>query len=135
LPAEAAGEPSAELMKEPEIATLRLSPEDVKPYLEQVNDIKQSPLVLNRFQQEERVNAIAQRAIAELLTGDRAIRLRRRLEARAHYMMRAGRRQPAGWAAAAAARMRDGAELARLPFFQAFIRAHPGQATAAHSGP
>jgi hypothetical protein len=41
-------------------------------------------------------------------------------------MDRSGRREAAGWAAAAAARIRDRADLGHVPFFQALIRAQLG---------
>jgi hypothetical protein len=41
-------------------------------------------------------------------------------------MARSRRREAAGWATAAAARLRDGADASRIPFFQALIRAQLG---------
>jgi hypothetical protein len=52
--------------------------------------------------------------------------VRRRLEDMGYYMARSGRREAAGWAAAAAARLRDGADARRIPFFQALMRAQLG---------
>ena len=60
------------------------------------------------------------------LGGEHAGAVRRRLEDIAYYLARSGRREAAGWAAAAAARLRDGADLKRIPFFQALIRAQLG---------
>ncbi len=82
--------------------------------------------MLNRVQQEGRINVVVERAVGELLGGERAAAVRRRLEDIAYYMARSGRREPAGWAAAAAARLRDGADASRIPFFQALIRAQLG---------
>jgi len=124
--AEVASEPSPELLKEPELAGWKLPAEKTKPYVDEVNDVRQSPLVLNRFQQEDRINAIVERAIADLLSGEIAFVARRRLEDTAYYLARAGRRPAAGWAAAAAARLRDNADLKRVPFFQEFVRASLG---------
>ena len=126
LAAEIAAEPSLELLKEPELAGWKLPVEKTKPYVDEVNDIRQSPLVLNRFQQEDRINAIVERAIVDLLSGEAVIVARRRLEDTAYYLARAGRRPAAGWAAAAAARLRDNADLKRIPFFQEFVRANLG---------
>jgi len=124
--AEIASDPSAELMKEPEFAGWKLPADKTKPYVDEVNDVRQSPLVLNRYQQEDRINTIVERAIAELLSGDGATLARRRLEDMAYYFARAGRRPAAGWAAAAAARLRDNADLKRIPFFQELVRASLG---------
>ncbi len=73
LAAECAAEPSLDLLKEPEIAEWRLPAEKTRSYIDEVNDIRQSPLVLNRFQQEDRINTIVERAIGELLSGENGI--------------------------------------------------------------
>jgi hypothetical protein len=121
-----AREPSPDLLKEAEASALRFSPADIKPYVDEIKSIQESTLVLNRYQQEERINAIVERAIGELLTGDHAQRMRRRLEDIAYYMAHARRTEAAGWAVAAAARLRDGAEPRRSGFFQALVRAQLG---------
>lgn len=124
--AAAAGEPSVELMKEPEIAAFQLPASAVKPFADEVSSLNQSVIVLARVQQEERINAVVERALGELLTGDNSYRLRRHLEDTGYCFARSGKPQQAGWAAAAAAKIRDGAELKRLAFFQTFMRAQLG---------
>lgn len=124
--AEAAGDPSVELLKEPEIAAWRLAPEQVKPFADEAANLRNSTIVLSPIQQEERVNAVVDRALGELLTGATAYRLRRYLEDTALYLAHSGRRPQAGWAAAAAAKIRDGAELRRIAFFQNLMRAQMG---------
>jgi hypothetical protein len=123
---EAASEPPADLMKEPEIAAYKLSEDAVKPFADEVAQLQQSTLVLNRLVQEERVNAVLERAIEQLLTDAVGHRLRRRLEDTAYYFARTGKRPQAGWATAAAAKLRDRADLKRSAFFQLFIRAQLG---------
>jgi hypothetical protein len=119
-------DPAADLLKEPEIAAWRFPPAEIKPYVDEIKSIRESVLVLNRVQQEERINVIVERAVGELLGGERAGAIRRRLEDIAYYMARSGRREAAGWAAAAAARLRDGADVSRIALFQALIRAQLG---------
>jgi hypothetical protein len=119
-------EPSADLMKEPEIAAWTLAPETVKSYADEIASLRNSVIVLNRMQQEERVVTVVERALAELLAGDVGFRLRRHLEDTAYYFARTRRRELAASAVAAAARLRDGADLKRSPFFQAFMRAQLG---------
>lgn len=119
-------EPSPELLKEPEVAGWKLPAAEIKPYVDEIKSIRESVLVLNRVQQEERVNTVVERAIGELLSGERARRARRRLEDTAYYLARGGRREAAGWAAAAAARLRDSADPRRIAFFQALMRAQLG---------
>jgi hypothetical protein len=124
--AQAASEPSPDLMKQPDIAAYKLPPEAIKPFAEETAQLQQSTLVLNRMVQEERVNTVLDRAIEQLLTGDTGRRLRRRLEDTAYYFARTGKRTEAGWAVAAAAKLRDGVELKRSAFFQLYMRAQLG---------
>ncbi len=121
-----AEEPSADLMKEPEIAAWTLAPDSVKAYADEVAGLRNSVIVLNRLQQEERVVTVIERALTELLAGDVGTRLRRHLEDTAYYFARSGRREYAASAAAAAVRLRDRTDLKRVPFFQAFMRAQLG---------
>lgn len=123
-------EPSPELLKEPELADFRFAPEELAPYVEEMNRARESLIVVSRASQEERIVAVLDRAVGELLSGERALRLRRRLENGAYYMLKDGRRKAAGWAAAAAARIRDGADLGQLAFFRAMIQKELGMALA-----
>jgi len=124
--ADLAPEPPADLMKEPEVAAWTIAPGIVKLYADEVASLRNSVIVLNRMQQEERVVTIVERAIADLLSGETGTRLRRHLEDTAYYFARTGRRDQAAAIAAAAARLRDCADLKRVPFFQAFMRAQLG---------
>ena len=124
--AELAHEPAVELMQEPEIASWPIAPGIVKPYADEIAGLRNSVIVLSRVQQEDRVATVIERAIAELLAGEIGTRLRRHLEDTAYYFARTGRRSQAAWAAAAAARLRDGADLKRSAFFQALMRAQLG---------
>jgi hypothetical protein len=126
FPAAVTEEPSAELMKEPQIAAFKLPAAAIKPYTEEASSLQQSVIVLSQVQQGERVNTVVERALGELITGDAAYTLRRHLEDAAYFLARAGNRTQAGWAAAAAARIRDGADLKRSAFFQAFMRMQLG---------
>jgi len=130
LAAEASAEPSLDLLKQPEIAEWKLRSELLAPIIEELNRANESTIVLNPMQQQERVAQILERAADSLLAGELGMRIRRRLEETAYYMLKTGRRQEAGWAAGAAARIRDGADLKHSPFFQAFIRAQVGSVVA-----
>jgi hypothetical protein len=115
-------EPSLDLLKEPEVSSWKLSADDLKPYVDEIAEMEQSPLVLNEVQQRERVDQIVARAIGDLFAGERAVRARRRLEDTAYFFARTGRRDAARSAAAAAAAVRDGTDLRRLAFFGNFVR-------------
>jgi hypothetical protein len=131
LAAEAAAEPSVELLKEPELLEWRLPDEQLKSYVDEINQAGESVIVLSPVHTQERVNAVIDRATAELLTGDNGKRIQRRFEDIAYYLARVGRREQAGWAAAAAARLRDGIDVTKALFFQAFIRTQLGTMAAA----
>ena len=131
LAAEAAGEPSVELLREPELLEWRLPDALLKPYVDEINQAGESVIVLSPVHKQERVNAVIDRASAALLSGGSGKRIQRRLEDIAYYMARAGRRTQAGWAAAAAARLRDGIDVTKVLFFQAFIRTQLGTVAAA----
>jgi hypothetical protein len=131
LAAEVAAEPSVELLKEPELLEWRLPDALLKPYVDEINQAGESVIVLSPVHKQERVNAVIDRATGELLSGDNGRRIRRRLEDIAYYLARVGRRDQAGWAAGAAARLRDGIDVAKAVFFQAFIRTQLGTVAAA----
>ncbi len=131
LAAEAAAEPSVELLKEPELLEWRLPDALLKPYVDEINQAGESVIVLSPVHKQERVNAVIDRATAELLTGDNGVRIRRRLEDIAYYLARVGRRTQAGWAAAAAARLRDGIDPSQGTFLSGL---HPHAARHGRGG-
>ncbi|HVN64064.1 MAG TPA: hypothetical protein VMT58_05470 [Candidatus Binataceae bacterium] len=126
LSAEADTEPSIELLKEPEFLEWRLPNAAIQPYADEIARAEESTIVVSPIQRTERVNAVIERAAAELLAGESGRKIRRRLEDIAYYMARAGRRAQAGWAAGAAKRLRDGADVKRIAFFDGFIRTQIG---------
>jgi hypothetical protein len=129
--AEIASEPSVELLKEPEFLEWRLPDTLIKPYVDEINSAGESVIVLSPIHKQERVNAVIDRAAAEILGGENSRRIRRRLEDIAYYMARDKRRTQAGWAASAAARLRDGSDVTKNVFFQALIRTQLGTLAAA----
>ncbi|HUY20657.1 MAG TPA: hypothetical protein VMV15_15695 [Candidatus Binataceae bacterium] len=122
LAAEAAAEPGIELLKEPEVLAWKFPAAAIKPYVDEIAEIQQSVIVLNPIQQEDRIGRVIEKAIDGFFGGASVIRARRRLEDIAYYLAHTGRRHSGGQAAAAAARIRDGADLKRMPFFQHLVR-------------
>ena len=96
---------SAELLALPELRTWWPHPDAAKPFVEEIASIRDSPLVLNRIQQEERLQAVLLRAAATLYPP--AV-VARRLEGTA-YVLAATGRVPAARQALAAAHARGGA--------------------------
>jgi hypothetical protein len=120
-------DPNPELLKEPEVAAIRFPPQAIRAYAEEIAELRNSPLVLNPIQQEDRVAGVVERAIDGLLVSSAGAPIRRRLEDAAYFLARRGKKSAAGWAASAAARIRDGADLKRLTFFQALVRSQLGE--------
>jgi hypothetical protein len=121
-----AEEPSIELLKEPEIQAFQIPVKELEPYLDEVNRAQESVLVVSKTSIDDRILGVVDKAIGELLSGARLERLRRRLEDTGLYLARTGRRQQGGWAAGAAARIRDGADLAKVPFFRSLVQTQLG---------
>ncbi len=115
-------DPSLELLKTSAIAEWKFPAEEIKPYVDEINGIQGSTLVLNPLQQQDRVEAVLDKALTGLFEGERGYRIRRRLEDIAYYMAHADAPETARSAAAAAAAIRDGADLKRIAFFRGFVR-------------
>lgn len=122
LAAEAADEPGIDLLKEPEVLAWKFPAAAIKPYVDEIAEIQQSVIVLNPMQQEERIARVIEKAIDGFFGGAAGRRARRRLEDIAYYLAHTGRRRTGGHAAAAAAKIRDRADLKRIPFFQNLVR-------------
>jgi hypothetical protein len=90
-PEDVRGEPqlvteSDQLLEEPEFHTWFFDPEGIKSYLEEMRQIRDSPLVLNPAQQEERFRALVERAVEELFGTERRASWVRRLEEMAYFL-------------------------------------------------
>ena len=113
----------AALLDEPEFLTWRLERAILAPYLAEIAAARESPLVLSRPQQEERVRAVVAKALRELFGGEVGAAYRRRLEEMAYVLHATGRRVPAlialrtARALAAGATGGDG-----IPFFEELAR-------------
>jgi hypothetical protein len=114
----------ATLLDELEFATWTLDRETLAPYLDEIRSARESPLVLSRPQQEERVQAALVRAERELFAGAHASTWRRRLDEMAYVLHASGRRQLARVAAATAAAV--GSATTPLPFFTELLRRSVG---------
>lgn len=93
---------SAALLEEKELRTWFFGPDDLKRYLDEVQQIKDSPLVLNQVQQQERVRAVVDRAVEEIFGGAMQSSWVRRLESMAYFFDVTGRPEQAQRALAAA---------------------------------
>ncbi|MEO6028408.1 MAG: hypothetical protein ABIR79_16200 [Candidatus Binatia bacterium] len=114
----------ATLLDEIEFFTWALDRETLAPYLDEIQSARDSPLVLSRPQQEERVSAALARAERELFGGTPAAIYRRRLEEMAYVLHASGRRDLARAAAATAVGLANGTT--PLPFFTELLRRSVG---------
>ena len=110
----------ARLLEERDFVTWALERPTLAPYLAEIAAARDSPLVLSRPQQEERVQATLARARRELFGGAHASPYRRRLEEMAYYLYASDRRDLAAVAAATAAGLARGDDA--LPFFTELLR-------------
>ena len=93
---------SVQLLEEKEFRTWFFDQETLKPYLDEAQRIKDSPLLLNPAQQQERFRALTERAVEELFGGDRRVSWVRRFEEMAYFFHATERRESALQALAAA---------------------------------
>ncbi len=114
--------PSPALLDEPVMAAFTPPKAELWPFANEIEQMRQSPLVLSPAQQQERLALIVDHALKHMLEDERKILVRRHLEDTAYYLLRAGRRQPAQWAAAAAGMLARDADVRHAPLFQRWIQ-------------
>jgi len=100
-------EESAALLDEKELRTWFFDRDAMLPYLEQLREVRDSPLVLNEAQQGERLAQIADRAVREIFGGEHRPSWTRRLEELAYFFHATGRAEQAKKALAAAIALTD----------------------------
>jgi hypothetical protein len=114
---------SAELVEEPEFRTWWLQRDRLQPYLDDLAAIKDSPIVLDRSQQEERYRAVVDRAVEEIFSPPLRDSWVRRLYEMAYFLWSSARPERAKSAAAAALALgkseRGGRE---IPFCEVLAR-------------
>jgi len=90
------------LLEEKELRTWFFDQEALQPYLSEMQRIKESPLLLNPAQQQERVRLVIEQAIEELFGGERRDSWVRRLEEMAYFFHATNRVEAAKRAVAVA---------------------------------
>jgi hypothetical protein len=108
------------LLDEIEFTTWTLTREALAPHLAAIEAARESPLVLSRPQQEERVQAALAETRHTLFGGPAAAVYRRRLEEMAYVLHASGRPELAAAAAATATALADGNDA--TPFFTELLR-------------
>jgi hypothetical protein len=113
---------SAELLTQPEFRTWFLTAEDLRPDLEELASVKDSPLVLNPAQQQERFEAVINSAIDRWFGGDRSAAWTRRLFEMAVYLAASRRPQQAARALAVSRALEAGRPPRDLPLCSVLVR-------------
>jgi len=127
LPAIAADEhllaTSIQLLEEPELQRWLLDPERAKPYIDQISQAQDSPLVLNRYQQQDRMQTIIEKAIAELFSPENSQIYARRLEETVLHFMASERLDAARRALAVVSALKRSAQGGKgIPFCEELVR-------------
>jgi hypothetical protein len=114
---------SAALLEQLEFRTWFFGPDTVASYLDEAQQIRNSPLVLNQVQQQERLREVVERAVEELWGGDRQASWVRRLDEMAYVFYASGRKEPATRALAVALALEASRHGGRdIPFCEALTR-------------
>lgn len=113
---------SAEILLEPEMRTWLLSEELAGKAVEELVEIRNSPLVLNDAQLTERFEAVNDRIVEQAFGGELLVSWQRRLEEMAYYFAKTSRPDRARQAAAAAQALRAGRSLSEIPFCAIYVR-------------
>ena len=112
---------SARLLEEPEIQRWLFDADQAKPYIDKMTSAQESPLVLNQFQQKDRVEDVIKEAVSDLFS-DRGP-YTRRLEETAVYLAATGRTESAQRALAVSVALQsDGVDSRTIPFCERLVR-------------
>lgn len=117
-------ESSDRLLDEPELAGWLLDSDWIEPHREALRELRDSPLVLNRFQKEERFLKLMGEARREIFSGPARPVYQRRLEAMAYYFLLDGREEAARKALAVSLALAPdhGADPGSIAFIAALTR-------------
>jgi hypothetical protein len=100
-----------------------LDAERAKPYLEQISQAQDSPLVLNRYQQQDRMQTIIEKAISEVFSPENSKAYARRLEEVTLHFAATGRLEAARRALAVALALKRNEQGGKgIPFCEELVR-------------
>jgi hypothetical protein len=114
---------SADLLGEPELRTWFRTAEELAPFLEEFDNVQNSPLVLNELQQRERFDAILARAVDAVFGGAMRDVWVSRLTEMGRYFAATRRPERAAAAGAVAAALAAGTAPRDIPLCDQLVRA------------
>jgi hypothetical protein len=116
-------ETSNQLFEELELQRWILDQTQIQPYIDQITQAQESRLILNRYQQQDRVQMVIDQAIADLFSGEHGQVYARRLEETAFYFAATERPEAAKRALAVALALKRREQGGKgIPFCEDFIR-------------
>lgn len=114
---------SAQLFAELELQRWFLDSTQVHPYIAQITQVQESPLILNRYQQQDRVQMVITKAIDDLFSGESGKVYARRLEEMAFYLAATERPDAAKRALAVAFTLKNSPQGGKgIPFCAELVR-------------
>jgi hypothetical protein len=84
-----------DLLKADLFSSWKIEEEQIRPYADEVWEAEESKIVLNPAQKEVRFQAIYQKALTELFSGERKFLYQRRLEEMAYILLKSGKEEEA----------------------------------------
>lgn len=114
---------SVQLFEELELQRWLLDATHVRPYIEQITQAQESPLILNRYQQQDRVQMVISKAIDDLFSGESGQVYARRLAEMAFYLAATERPEAAKRALAVAFALKNSPQGGKgIPFCEELVR-------------
>lgn len=114
---------SVQLFEEPALQRWLLDHDQAHGYLDQIAQVQESPLVLNRYQQQDRVQTVIDKAIGEVFNGERGRSYARRLEETALHFVATDRLEAARRAVAVAQALKRSEQGGKgIPFCEELVR-------------
>ncbi|HJY82076.1 MAG TPA: hypothetical protein VKK81_13465 [Candidatus Binatia bacterium] len=114
---------SVQLFEEPQMQRWLLDHDQAHVYLDQLAQAQESPLVLNRYQQQDRIQTIIEKAISEVFSAENSLSYARRLEEAALHLAASGRLEAAKRAVAVALALKRSERGGKgIPFCEELVR-------------
>jgi len=114
---------SVQLFEEPQLQRWLLDHDQAHIYIDQIAQAQESPLVLNRYQQQDRVQTIIEKAISEVFSAENSRSYARRLEEATLHLVAGGRLEAAKRALAVALALKRSERGGKgIPFCEELVR-------------
>ena len=114
---------SVQLFEEPQMQRWLLDHDQAHVYIDQITQAQESPLVLNRYQQQDRIQTIIEKAISEVFSAENSLSYARRLEEAALHLAASGRLEAAKRAVAVALALKRSERGGKgIPFCEELVR-------------